>query len=163
MGEEEGDSKTFRPKFQSEFSMGLFDFQRIDKSLTRIDEGSALVNSCYLPELELMQQFFAQLINFFDDIRPLIAIDSKTKEFELLINEGRNMKRNWERAKKSNMPTNEIYIFKFVDLCNELKTKLYTFKQIVGLGIPVRRNLSTSEKIRRGVHGDKDFSNLPEA
>jgi len=36
-------------------------------------------------------------------------------------------------------------------------------KQVIGLGIMVKKNMSTAEKIRKGIRGDKNFAVLPEA
>jgi len=153
----------WKPKFQSQYSMGEYDFARYDKTLSRIDELGAIVNSCYLPSLELMQQFFSELINLYDDFRPLISTENISKSFDAVVEQGVKLKRIWENSQKSNMPVNSYRIFEFVDLCRILKRKLYSIKQVIGLGIMVKRNMTTQEKIKRGIHGDTDFSSLPEA
>jgi hypothetical protein len=153
----------WRPKFQSEYSMGELDFQRFNNTLVKIDELSAMVHSCHIPQLELMQQFFSHLVNLYDDFRPLISTENISLEFDEVILRGVELKRIWESSNKSGLPMNQFKIFEFVDLCKVLKTKLYSIKQVIGLGIMVRRNMTTSEKIRNGVHGDRSFRGLPEA
>lgn len=163
MEADEINKNSWRPKFTSEFSMGQFDFARLDKTLTETDRLSSIVTSTDLPNLEMMQQFFAQLKNLYDNFRPIISHGNVIKELDAVVIEGKQRKRVWENARRSNMPFNQVKILEFVDLLDAFKTRLYSLKQVIGLGIQVRRNMSISEKIRQGVHGNKDFDNLPEA
>jgi len=160
---EETNKPDFKPRFQSEFSMGEYDFKRIDNTLTKVDFFSSLVNSTYLPSLELMQNYFANLVNLYDNFRPIMSIPAVTNELDTMIKESTKLKRIWERAIKSGTPMNEFTIIKFVDALNETKRKLYYIKQVIGLGIMVRKNLNTAQKIKMGVRGDNSFKNLPEA
>jgi phospholipid N-methyltransferase len=163
MEADEINKNSWRPKFTSEFSMGQFDFARLDKTLTETDRLAGLVTSTDLPSLEMMQQFFAQLKNLYDNFRPIISHGNVTKELDAVVEEGKKRKRIWENAKRSGIPFSQVRILEFVDLMDAFKTRLYSLKQVIGLGIQVRRNMSISEKIRQGVHGNKDFDNLPEA
>jgi len=153
----------WKPKFQSEFSMGTYDFERYNHTLMNIEILSVRVNSCHIPSLELMQFFFAELINLYDNFRPLISFANVTTELDVVVDKGIKLKRTWERTAKMGATMNNKIILDFVDLCRALKTKLYNIKQVMGLGIVVKRNMTISEKIRRGIHGDSDFGNLPEA
>ena len=154
---------SWKPRFTSEFSMGQFDFARLDKTLTEVDRLSGLVTSTDIPTLEMMQHFFAQLKNLYDNFRPIISNGKITKELDEVVTEGKRRKRNWEQSRASGLPVNKVIILEFVDLLDVFKTRLYDLKQVIGLGIQVRRNMTTAEKIRQGVHGNKDFANLPEA
>ena len=154
---------SWRPKFTSEFSMGQYDFQRLDKTLTRVDDLSALITSTDLPSLEMMQQFFAQLKNLYDNFRPIISNATITQELDLVVKEGKLRKRVWERSKAAGMPMSNIKILEFVDLMDNFKTRLYDLKQVIGMGIQVKRNMTTAERIKQGIHGNKDFAGLPEA
>jgi len=163
MEADEINKNSWRPKFTSEFSMGQFDFARLDKTLTETDRLSSIVTSTDLPNLEMMQQFFAQLKNLYDNFRPIISHGNVIKELDAVVTEGKHRKRIWENARRSSMPFSPVKVLEFVDLLDAFKTRLYSLKQVIGLGIQVRRNMSISEKIRQGVHGNKDFDNLPEA
>jgi len=154
---------SWKPKFTSEFSMGQFDFARLDKTLTQTDLLSGMVTSTDLPSLEMMQQYFAQLKNLYDNFRPIISNGKVTTELDAVVKEGKRRKRVWEQSIKSGMVTSKIQVLEFVDLMDGFKTRLYDLKQIIGLGIQVRRNMTIQEKIRQGVHGNKDFAGLPEA
>jgi len=154
---------SWKPKFTSEFSMGQFDFARLDKTLTQTDLLSGLVTSTDLPTLEMMQQYFAQLKNLYDNFRPIVSTAVVTKELDAVVTEGKKRKRIWEQSVKAGMPMNKIQILEFVDLMDAFKTRLYDLKQVIGLGIQVRRNMTIAEKIKQGVHGNRDFANLPEA
>ena len=154
---------SWKPKFTSEYSMGQYDFARLDKTLTQVDNLSAIITSTALPTLEMMQHFFAQLKNLYDNFRPIISNAKVVEELAGYIKEGKKRKRIWEGSMRSGMQVNPVIILEFVDLLDNLKTRLYEIRQIIGLGIVVKRNMTTADKIKQGVHGNKDFSNLPEA
>lgn len=153
----------WKPKFLSEYSMGEYDFKRINDTLVSVDFSCAEVNSTDTPSLVMMQNYFARLKNLYDNFRPLMAYANVIEELDQIIEMAKGYKRNWERQSKVGMPMNQARIQKFVDLLNALKTRLYFYKQVIGLGIKVHRNLTTAEKIKKGVHGDKNFEDLPEA
>lgn len=160
---EEANKPDFKPRFLSEYSMGEYDFKRINDTLVKVDFFSSLVNSTHLPSLELMQNYFANLVNLYDNFRPIMSIPSVVNEIDSMIKESTKMKRLWERSIKNGTALNEYTILKFVDALNETKRKLYYIKQVIGLGIIIRKNLSTKEKIKMGVRGDTSLKNLPEA
>ena len=153
---------TFKPKFMAEYSMGQFDYVRIDKTLTEIDLLSAMITSTAVPSLDLIQRYFAHLKNLYDNFRPIISFKYVTEQLDDVVARAKRMKRVWESCQKVNMPMSQKQIFELVDLLDNFKTKLYDLKQVIGLGIVVKRNLTTKEKIRQGIRGDTDFSNLPE-
>ena len=154
---------SWKPRFTSEFSMGQFDFARLDKTLTQVDYLSAIITSTHIPSLDMIQQFLAQLKNLYDNFRPIMSNATITRELDEVIKEAKFKKRMWENAVRSGTPMNEKQILAFVDLLDAFKTRLYDLRQTIGLGIQVRRNMSIAEKIKHGVHGHNDFSNLPEA
>jgi len=135
---------------------------RYNETLKNIDILSAIVHSSSVPELELMQKFLAQLINLYDDLQPLFSNALIQEEINKIISETIRLKRVWENNKTSNMPINKVIVIQLVDLCRVLKTKLYYYKQVLGLGIQVKRMMTTAEKIKRGIRGDRNFANLPE-
>lgn len=163
MTEEDINKPGFRPKFVSEFSMGQFDFVRYDKWLQHIEMYSGMINATPIPTLEQCQAYFSGLNVLYKNWRAIIAVATVKKEIDCNINKARELKRIWERGEKSNIPVSDIKKLELVDLLDAIHTRLMEIKQVIGLGIIVKRNMSTAEKIKRGVHGDRDFSNLPEA
>ena len=154
---------SFRPRFVSEYSMGELDFLRYNEWLKLTEHWSAMINSTADPNLQMIQQFFACLVNLYDSWRPIIAVPKVADEIDNSINKAKKLKRIWEIGETSGIPFNKKNINDLVDLLGSIKTKLYEIKQIIGLGIVVKRNLSTREKIKMGIHGDRDFGGLPEA
>ena len=154
---------TWKPVYKSEFSMGQLDFQRINDTLVKVDLYSAMANSSEVPTLELMQVYLAELINLYDNFRPLLATATITDAVDEAIKGAIRYKRIWENTRSAGGQMNKVLIIKFVDLVKEIKTKLYDIKQHIGLGIMVKKAMDTKEKIRRGIHGDHDFDGLPEA
>lgn len=154
---------SWKPKFTSEFSMGQFDFARLDKTLTQVDYLSGVITSTDLPSLEMMQQFLAQLKNLYDNFRPIMSNALITAQLDLVVKDAKLKKRKWEDSVKSGIPMNKRQILDFVDLLDAFKTRLYDLRQTIGLGIQVKRNMTMAEKIKQGVHGNKAFGMLPEA
>jgi len=153
----------WKPRFVSEFSMGQLDFNRYDKTLQKIDEISGIVNSTDVPTLPMMQDYISSLMNIYDNWRPLISIATVADEIDAMVNEAIKLKRTWENIKKVNIQMNKVKIIEFVDLCNAIKRRLYYVKQVVGLGIVVKRNMSVAERIKKGIRGHGNLGNLPEA
>lgn len=161
--DEELNKPTFKPRFISEFSMGSLDFERYNEWLKYIEHWSAEINSSAVPNLEMCQHLFAGLVNIYDSWRPLIAIPDVTRQLDTAVFEARKLKRLWEQSNETGLQMSKSNIFRLVDLLGGIKTKLLGIKQVIGLGIVVKRNMTTREKIKAGVRGYKNFDNLPEA
>ena len=153
----------WKPRFQSEFSMGELDFQRFDLWLGRAELSSATINSCEVPNLEQVQRYFSELNILYKSWRSLISSTDIKKELDDKIDEAKHQKRIWEQSITSGNPTNKIVIFNITDLLDSIHTKLLDIKQIIGLGIVVKKVMSPKEKIKYGLNPKKDFINLPEA
>jgi hypothetical protein len=154
---------SFRPKFTSEYSMGELDFLRYNEWLKLTEHWSAMINSTAEPTLEMIQNFFACLVNLYDSWRPIIAVPNVAEDIDNSIIKAKNLKRIWENSLELGLPFNRKKRNDLVDLLGSIKTRLYQIKQVIGLGIVVKRNLSTTEKIKLGIHGDRNFDYLPEA
>jgi len=161
--EEELNKPTWRPKFKSEFSMGEYDFKRFDFWLNEADKSSAYINSTNLPSIELIQNYFSQLNILYKSWRALISSKEIKEELDTAIKKAKVLKRIWENSILMGMPQDNRFVLGLTDLLDEVHTKLLDIKQVIGLGIVVRKSLTLKEKIKLGIHGDKDFRNLPEA
>ena len=153
----------FKPKFKSEFSMGELDFHRFDLWLGKADETSAIINSCIVPDIEMVQAYFSQLNVLYKSWRALISSQVVKQEIDDNIQKAKHMKRVWEESNQMGNPVNNHYILDLVDLLDSIHTKLLDVKQVIGLGIVVKRTFSTKEKIKYGIRPRTDFSDLPEA
>lgn len=154
---------SWKPKFQSEFSMGELDFQRFNKWLERSELSSAEINSCEVPTLELVQRYFAELNVLYKSWRSLISNPNIITELDDSINDAKHQKRLWENSRLSGIEFNKFTIFKLIDLLDSVHTKLLDIKQKIGLGIVVKRTMTTKEKIKYGLRPRTDFADLPEA
>lgn len=152
---------SYKPKFQSEFSMGEYDFKRFDKWLERSEISSANINSCKLPNLDQVQMYFSELNILYKSWRSLLSVPSITIELDNAVKEARNIKRLWEQSIETGTEINKVTIFKLVDLLDSIHTKLLDIKQKIGLGIVVKRNMSTKEKIKYGIR-PRGITDLPE-
>jgi hypothetical protein len=154
----------FRPKFQSEFSMGQLDFERFNQHLKFIEYYCGVINSTDIPTLEMIQNYFAGLVTLYKLWRPIIAVPKKVEDFDNIILLAKDWKRRWEKSTSSGIPFSDVFKIKLADILDIFHTKLMDIKQVIGLGISVKKNLSTSQKIKAGVKGHMGmFENLPEA
>ena len=154
---------SWKPKFQSEFSMGELDFKRFDTWLGRAELSSAVINSNEVPTLEQVQNYFAELNVLYKSWRSLISTPNIVQEIDDSINIAKHQKRIWEQSRVSGIEYNKIAIFKLIDLLDSIHTKLLDIKQKIGLGIVVKRTMTTKEKIKYGLRPRTDFADLPEA
>jgi hypothetical protein len=153
----------WKPKFQSEFSMGEYDFKRFDLWLGRAELSSAIINSCEVPDLEIVQRYFSELNVLFKCWRSLISSAELKEKLEKEINDAKRKKRIWEQTRSTGTPLNKNTIFDLIDLLDSIHTELLNIKQIIGLGIVVKKVMSTKERIKYGLNPKRDLLNLPEA
>ena len=157
---EEKDFK-YSPEFKAQFDMGQLDYLRYNEWLKQTEACSAEINSCAIPSLEQVQKYFASLNVLYKCWKTLI-FSTVQDELDKKIKLAREDKRLWERNLSSGMPLNKVIIFRLIDNLDEIHTKLMDIKQKVGLGIRVKRTMSTAEKIKVGIQGNRDFDSLPE-
>ena len=151
----------FNPKFQSEFSMGEYDFKRFDIWLGRAELSSAIINSCEVPDLPTVQRYFSELNVLYKSWRSLISIPKITEELDEKINLSKEHKRKWENSLISGVDYNKSAIFQLVDLLDSIHTKLLDIKQKIGLGIVVKKVISTKQKIKYGLNPQHNLHDLP--
>lgn len=156
------EKQSWRPKFRSEFSMGELDFKRYDKWLDRGDISSAGINSTTIPTLQQVQNYFAELNVLYKNWKGLISNPIKSKEIEDKIKRAKQQKRTWESSLETGQEMNKYVIYSLIDLLDEIHTSILEVKQVIGLGIVVKRVLSASEKIKFGIKPKKDLNDLPE-
>ena len=141
----------YKPRFLSEYSMGQLDFIRFNEWLKFIETWSAAINSTTEPTLEMVQHLFSGLVNLYDNWRPIIAIKPTTDKLDTKIEKAKKIKRIWENNAKTGMPTSLKIKRDIIDLLGEIKRELMNIKQVIGLGILLKKNMSTKEKIKVGM------------
>ena len=152
----------YKPRFVSEYSMGSLDFARYNEWLKYIEHWGANINSTEVPTLDMVQHYFAGLNVLYKSWRAIIAVKSVVKEIDEAIEEVKKLKRVWENSVATGLPYNKVLIQNIVDKLDKIHTKLMDIKQKIGLGIVVRQNIGTKEKIKKGMGQYKDkFVNLP--
>jgi hypothetical protein len=151
----------YTPEFKATFDMGQLDYIRYNEWLKQTESCSAEINSCAVPTLEQVQKYFASLNVLYKCWKTLI-FSTVQKEIDEKILKAKNDKRLWEKNMSSGLPTNKVIILRLVDNLDEIHTQLMEIKQKIGLGIRVRKIMSTAEKIKLGIQGSKDFENLPQ-
>ena len=158
------DSSTFRhtPEFKATFDMGQLDYERYNEWLKQTESCSAQINSCAIPTLQQVQNYFASLNVLYKCWKTLI-FSTIQNELDIKIKSAKDDKRLWERNTSSGLPVNKKIILRLIDTLDDIHTQLMDIKQKIGLGIRVKRTMSTAEKIKTGIHGNSDFENLPEA
>lgn len=152
----------WRPKFVSEFSMGALDFERYNQWLKYTEYWSAEINSCDVPSIEMVQKYFAGLNILYKNWRPIIALKPVIDDLDEAIKLAKKEKRKWENSIKSGVPFSRILIQKIVDLLDDINTRLLYVKQVIGLGIVVKKNLTAKQRIKKGMGTGKFPETLPE-
>jgi len=148
----------FTPRLLAEYPMWGHDYKRYDYWLNQKDLYCGLVNSTSIPTLEMMQTYFSILVNLYWNWKPLISNKPKVEEFEEKVKLGTKLKRMWEGFNASGTPIHPKLIHAFIDLLNNFNKDLMEMKQLIGLGIPVKRNYSAAERIKKGMRtGDTKY------
>jgi len=152
---------TWKPKFVSEYSMGSLDFERYNDWLKHCEKYSAEINSMATPTIEQIQAYFSGLNVLWKCWRPIVSVPKNVEQIDNAMFEAKKLKRFWEDSKKQGFPVNLAKIREIIDHLDAIHTKLMETKQLIGLGIVVRRNMDTKEKISAGMRRG-EYGNLPE-
>lgn len=162
MEEVEISKPTWKPKFQSEFSMGELDFQRYNEWLKWCERWSAEINSTDNPSLEMIQKYFSGLNVLWKSWRPIVSSTTIKNKIDEAIKNTRKLKRFWERSFASNIEISKLKKNEIVDALDEIHAELMDIKQIIGLGVVVKKMMDAKERIRAGMRGGDYGGNLPE-
>jgi hypothetical protein len=149
-------------EFVAQYSMGPYDYARYNEWIKRVEESSAIINSCQVPTLEMVQRYFAELNVLYKSWRILMYDYVKT-ELDAAMLQGKKDKRAWEKSIASGAPLNNLVKFRLIDNLDSIHTKLMEIKQLIGLGIMVKRKMNMTDRIKAGVRGINDMNDLPEA
>jgi len=162
----EKQESSIKPKLQSVFSMGELDFNRYDQHLKYVEEWCGKVNAIDIPELIMVQNYFSGVNTLYIIWRELIVVNNSKEDVDNLDKNILNIKkskRKWEGGVRNNTPISPVLKLKLVDQIDSFTRELYKQKQWIGLGIVLKRNLSTKEKIKAGVKGHiGGMDDLPE-
>lgn len=153
----------YKPKFVSEYSMGSLDFERYNQWLKFVEQWSSEINCVHIPTLDMVQHLYSGLNILYDSWRPIIAQPKIAKEIDEKFNQVRDRKRIWEKRVEEGTQPPKAFIIKIVDLLMEIKRKIMDIKQVIGLGIVVKKNMSSREKILAGMIRKPSFEGLPES
>jgi hypothetical protein len=154
---------TWRPKYMAEYSMGALDYSRFNDWLKIIENYSAQINSTDAPTLDMIQKYFAGLNVLWKSWRPIQGNAIDVEKVDNMIYDAKQFKRKWEKNTQMGVPITKGYIQEVVDLMDAIHTKIMEIKQYSGLGILVKKNFTTAQKIKMGVQGSGTFEELPEA
>jgi hypothetical protein len=151
-----------RPRYISEFSMGELDFLRWNEWLKYIEFYSAEVMSTDNPQLFMIQRYFSGINILWKAWSQFIVFQPTFDELNNNFDEVKLLKRQWETQKKLGIEVNPSLKNRIVDLLDNIHTRLMQLKQVIGLGIVVRRNFSVKQKIKLGMGlNENKFKGLP--
>jgi len=152
----------YKPKFLSEYSMGQFDFERYNQWLKYIEHWSSEINSVFIPTLDMIQHLYSGLNILYDSWRPLIASKGITTDIDAAFEFAKEKKRIWEKGVHSGIIPSDKFIHILTDKLMHIKRELMRMKQVLGLGILVKRNLDIKDKIRAGMGRGEKPGDMPE-
>ncbi len=150
--------ETNKQGFVSEYSMGQYDFSRYNDWLKFIEKYSGEINSMAIPTLSQCQNYFSGINVLYKLWKPLISRKEIKEAYTKKIEKAKKLKRKWERSMVGGGMMSNTKILELVDILDDLHTELMATKQVIGLGIVVKRLYDSKEKIKSGmqkkVHGD---------
>lgn len=133
----------FKPKFKAEFSMGQYDYERYDKMLAAADH---IAIRCRNFESSFVVPLYATLKQLYINFKPIMyetrkkSIDEKFDEIEKEV-----IKKIRKKTGYKNFP---LRTFKLLE---EIHADILDVKQVMGLGIEVRRDISSKQKWDRAL------------
>lgn len=151
----------WKPLMQAEYPMWGLDYERFNYWLKWMEHWAAVVNSKEAATLEELQNYFSTLNVLYKEWRAIIAIAETTKNYDSYMTEAKLLKRRLERESSNGLPINKIVIQKLTDTLDKIHTELMELKQLIGLGIPVRKNIKFKDKIKLGMGTSKRAMELP--
>lgn len=130
----------FKPRFKAEFSMGQYDYVRYNRIL---EEADILAIKIGQMNIKTIIPFFSVLKVFWRNIKPNVFETTKDNingEFKKI-----NNMIDWRTKGLPNPP------FKIINKLEELHADLLEIKQIMGLGIQVKKELTKKQKWERAL------------
>lgn len=146
--------KVFRGDFKSVYSMGQYDFERFHKILLRLDEFSIELNS---GNYEIISAYYSTLRTLYRSWKPLIHDSRKEgddvwsrSDFEVAF---RQVKPEVDRIRK-NLFSQAKFSFKqeTLEVLDEIHTQLMIIKQLIGLGIEVKKEFTPNQKLKKAFN-----------
>jgi len=141
------DKPVMKPRFKSEFSMGQLDFERYHRLLTAMDWYAV---ECRRFNQDAVVRLYSVLKQIYYNFRSII-FETKRKELEkkFKIIEGEIIQRGMAGFKFT-------FSMKIFRLLEEIMADLLEIKQIIGLGIEVRPEVSKKQRWERALRiGDE--------
>jgi hypothetical protein len=140
---------TMKSKYKSEFSMGVYDFERLDTILKNIDDAS--VRSTCLSKDAILPYFAAtkQMYNF---LRPFITLSWKknvTVKMDRVCEELWIKTLDWHIEDFRINKELSLYPLDLVKQIERFHSELLTIKQTFGFGLVMNRELATKSKIAK--------------
>ena len=147
---------SMKSRYKSEFNMGIFDFERLDTILKRIDDMSCEVTSL---EKGSILPYFAAIKQLYYFLRPFITLcwrRDMTEKFDVRCDTLWLKVLDWHSEYRNN-PTLTDYPLGLVKEFDEFHSDMLTVKQTFGFGLVMNRELAVKTKIRKylGVRGVK--------
>lgn len=143
-----------KPAFKSEFSMGMYDFQRFHDMLRVADSFAFRVARGEYGE---MKNLFAVLNTLYANWKPILYRSGIVKDTDLLFEE---LQKDIARSEKIQMtnkmffsPMPNHFIVRTANKLLKLHREVMTIKQWVGLGIQVKGEMSKRKMIKLGMRG----------
>jgi len=134
---------------KADWSMVVFDFERYNRLLQFADECALKLRTF---DLSVVNHYFSVLKQIYINWKPLMH-HTYQEHFDKNFKEISDMLYELEKFKKTNaMETGEVRIQKKLPLIlEEIHIDLLEFKQLAGLGVPTRTELTEEQKLSRAM------------
>lgn len=138
--------KTEKPKiggkFRAEFSMGQYHYERYHKLLMAADN---LAIRCHNFDSESVIPFYGVLKQIYKNFRP-IMFETRRETFDERFQKVKEEILKRVKQRRNTIQSFPIFIFELLD---EIDTDLRDVAQVMGLGIEVRKELTSSQKFKK--------------
>jgi hypothetical protein len=137
----------FKPRLRAEFSMGQYDYERINYIMMALDKVGIMVR---MGRLEYLDKYIAFLKQLYLNIKPILY-ETKKKELDKMFRKAKVLYNDF--SKKAQM--GKRFATPLPDLLENIDEKLREYRQIMGLGITVRKELSERALMKKVLRVSK--------
>lgn len=135
-------TKLFRPAYNAEFNMGGLDYNRMDEYLKIVDNCMVRIRMGDFSKLHLWFSWLRQIYSY------LKAVTYEGKKAELDSNFNELEKEIWKINQQSGKRLTDLNFIKKLETLND---DVYNLRQLVGMGIPVKRNFTNDERLKKAL------------
>jgi len=136
-----------KPRLKAEFSMGQYDYERINYIMIALDKVGIMVR---MGKLDYIDKYMAFLKQLYLNLKPILY-ETKKKELDRMFSKAKILYEDFLKRAQ----TGKKFATPLPDLLESIDEKLREYRQIMGLGITVRKELSERTLMKKVLRVSK--------